>query len=398
MGLAVPCQTSPRAIEWRDTDLAGEWGYCVSTNVEHRWPNLDRGGSTVAPLGLMEETAQKIAGIIYRIADVEAVAITDRMRILAYTGGGCPHMRPGAPVQTQATRRVLDTGSLALVRDREELHCPDPDCPSPIQSAVVAPLHIGDRVVGAVKLYRTDPGEMPLYATRLAQGMSELLSLELSLGESERQRELLAEARLDALQAQIRPHFLFNVLNTVIATSRQDPDAARRLLTELSQFLRSTLSYHREQTTLAEDLAVVDLYLRLEGARFGSRVKATVDVDPSLLALPVPVLTLEPLVENAVTHGVAPREALDGIEGHVVIRARRRARGMVILVADNGVGISPERVHDVFQPRTGTGLGLGLWNVRERLQGRAGLRLKSRPGRGTVVRLSFPSATWGPPA
>lgn len=369
----------------------------MSTSLEDRWPDAAAGDSTPPP-GLTEETAHKIARIIYRIADVEAVAITDRVRILAYTGGGCPHMRPGAPVQTQATRRVLDTGTLALVRDREELHCPDPTCPSPIQSAVVAPLHVGHRVVGAVKLYRTDPGEMPAYATRLAQGMSELLSLELSLAESERQRELLAEARLDALQAQIRPHFLFNVLNTVIATSRHDPDAARRLLTELSQFLRSTLSDHREQTTLAEDLAVVDLYLRLEGARFGSRVNATVDVDPSLLALPVPVLTLEPLVENAVTHGVALRDARDGIEGHVLIRARRRARAVVILVADNGVGISAERVHDAFQPRAGTGLGLGLWNVRERLQGRAVLRLKSRPGRGTVVRLLFPSAALGPSA
>ncbi len=370
----------------------------MSTSLSDGLPDTGLGAGAVVPPGLTEETAQKIARIIYRIADVEAVAITDRVRILAYTGGGCPHMRPGAPVQTQATRRVLDTGTLALVRDREELHCPDPECPSPIQSAVVAPLHVGHRVVGAVKLYRTDPGEMPPYATRLAQGMSELLSLELSLAESERQRELLAEARLDALQAQIRPHFLFNILNTVIATSRQDPEAARRLLTELAQFLRSTLSDHRDQTTLAEDLAVVDLYLRLEGARFGSRVKATVDVDPSLLALPVPVLTLEPLVENAVTHGVAPRDAAGGIEGRVVIRARRRARGIVILVADNGVGMSAVRVHDAFQPRTGTGLGLGLWNVRERLLGRAALRLKSRPGRGTVVRLTFPLATLGPSA
>ena len=378
--------------------LAGEWGYCVSTHVRDRWPDTAERGSSGAPPGLTEDVAQKIARIIYRIADVEAVAITDRERILAYTGGGCPHMRPGAPVQTQATRRVLDTGTLALVRDREELHCPEPTCPSPIQSAVVAPLQVGHRVVGAVKLYRTDPGEMPPYATRLAQGMSELLSLELSLAESERQRELLAEARLDALQAQIRPHFLFNVLNTVIATSRQDPEEARRLLAELAQFLRATLSDHREQTTLAEDLAVVDLYLRLEGARFGSRVKATVDVDPSLLALRMPVLTLEPLVENAVTHGVVPREAMDGVEGHVWIRARRRAGRVVILVADNGVGISAARIHEAFQPRAGTGLGLGLWNVRERLQGRAVLRLKSRPGRGTVVRLSFPWALEGPPA
>lgn len=341
--------------------------------------------------GLTAAIARRIAGIVYDIAAVDAVAITDAHDILAYTGEGCPHMTPGRHVQTDATRRVLRSGRLEVVAEKAQLQCPMAGCPCPIQSAVIAPLVApGGEVVGTVKLYRREAGESPAWLTRLAAGMSRLLSLQIELEEAERERELLAEARLEALVAQIRPHFLFNMLNTVIATSRRDPDRARDLLAELARFLRSTLNQLGDRVTVAEDLEVVHLYLRLEQARFGDRIRASVQADPSCLGLQVPVLTLEPLVENAIAHGLAPKEG----PGWVEIRVHRRRAGMALVVADNGVGIPPARLLSLFQDDRGPGVGLA--NVHERLVRLlgpgAGLRVRSREGRGTVVRAWIPDA------
>lgn len=346
---------------------------------------------TLARQGLTADAARQIAGIVHRIAGVEAVAITDADIILAYEGEGCPHMSAGMPVQTRATRRVLQTGTMAVVRNKQELDCPVAGCPCPVQSAVIAPLSLDGKVVGSVKLYRSEPSEMPEYAQRLARGISELLSLQMHLAEAERQRELLTEARLEALQAQIRPHFLFNTLNTVIATSRDRPDEARELLTEFAQFLRQAISYQGDRTTVAADMHMVQAYLRLEQARFGDRLHTSVEVDARALELSIPVLTIEPLVENAVTHGLQPKDG----PGHLVVRIYRGTRFLHVVVADDGVGIQPERLLTLL---SGAGESvrpsLGLSNVHQRLTGlygkRAGLRIRSRVGQGTMVVAQVP--------
>jgi LytS/YehU family sensor histidine kinase len=339
--------------------------------------------------GLTAEVARRIAAIVYRIAAVDAVAITDADHILAYAGHGCPYMQPGMPVQTDATRRVLRTGTPEAVENKEAMHCPVAGCPCPVNSAVIAPLKAQGAVVGTVKLYRQESGQSPAWLTRLALGMSELLSLHIELEEAERERELLVQARLEALVAQIRPHFLFNTLNTIIATSRRDPDQARELLVELARFLRHTLDQMGDRVTVARDLEVVDLYLRLEQARFGDRIQVRMHVDPECLNREIPVLTLEPLVENAVVHGLAPKEG----PGRINVRVKCRRRHMLILVADDGVGMPASRLAQLFgeEPMSA---GVGLANVHERLVrwwgNDAGLRVRSRPGRGTVVLARLP--------
>lgn len=364
--------------------------------IDDPWASLTnsleirRQAAPFARHGLTEEAAQRIADIVFRIAEPEAVAITDTARILAYAGHGCPRMRPGGPVQTVATRRALQTGAISVARNKQELECPVPTCPCPIRAAVIAPLKWQGTVVGTVKLYRRELGQIPEYAMRLAVGMSELLSLQMELAEAERQRELLAQARLEALQAQIRPHFLFNTLNTIIATSRADPSQARELLVELAAFLRHSINYRGDRIKLAEEIGFVNLYLRLQHARYGDRIHTTVQVDPRALDASVPVLTLEPLVENAIVHGLAPKEG----PGRLVVDVRIRKDVLRILVMDNGVGMSATERRHVFEPGYGTGMGLGLANVNERLLGlygdAAGLVVRSRPARGTCVMVKIP--------
>ena len=340
--------------------------------------------------GLNEETAQKICEIIRDIAEVDAVAVTDRQTILGYAGLGCPFMVRHQPILTQATRNVLATGRLRLVTSKADFECPIAGCPCPLQAAVIAPLKVRDQVVGTLKLYRTDRNDIPGLIHRLGAGIAQLLSLQMELAEAERLRELAARARLEALQAQIRPHFLFNTLNTVLMFSRTDPDRARGLLVKLAEFLRRALTVRDEFIRLEDELEYVQMYLEIEQARFGENLRFRVRIDPRAFGCLVPVLTIQPLVENAVVHGLAPREG----GGRLTVAARVRGGHLHVVVADSGVGIPPEVRQEIFRPGVGKGMGLGLSNVNQRLVGlygeAYGLRVRSRPGRGTLVRLVVP--------
>jgi LytS/YehU family sensor histidine kinase len=341
------------------------------------------------PFDLTAETARRMAAIVHDIARVDAVAITDTSEILALAGQGCPNMQPGRRVQTDATRTALRTGRAAFVHTKRDLHCPVPGCPCPIHAAVIAPLKIRGYTVGTVKFYHHRPDLMPSFIMRLAMGISELLSLQLELEEAEHQRELLAQARLRALEAQIRPHFLFNTLTAIIATSRADPERARALLIEFAAFLRHTLHRHSSHATVAEELDFVRMYVRLEEARFGDRLRVAFRVDPATLDARLPVLTLQPLVENAIVHGIAPSDR----GGTLTVAVRRRGSSICLAVADDGVGFDPAALEGPSAAaRDG---GLGLDNVNQRLIGLCGrgarLRIRSRPGRGTVVAAHVPA-------
>ncbi|MGH9392588.1 MAG: sensor histidine kinase, partial [Terriglobales bacterium] len=203
----------------------------------------------------------------------------------------------------------------------------------------------------------------------------------------EAQRRLLVQARLDALTSQINPHFLFNTLNSVAALVRFDPDTARVMIVKLSNILRRMLRKHESFQPLREELAFLDDYLDIEVVRFGpEKLRVEKQIDAAALELLVPSMLLQPVVENSIRHGLAPKLA----GGQVVLRARRvgqREQERVELeVEDNGVGIAAEQVS--------AGHGIGLSNVRERLQvlfaGAASLDIRSRAGEGTLVRISLP--------
>ena len=196
--------------------------------------------------------------------------------------------------------------------------------------------------------------------------------------------ERLVRAELDALKLQLHPHFLFNTLNAVAAYVRSDPDTAERMIGRLSQLLRHTLdAAHVGEVTLAEELHVLGAYVDIEQVRFADRLRVCWDVEPEARDLLVPHLFLQPLVENAIRHGIAPRAA----EGTVTIVARRQARALLVAVRDDGVG---------FDAQTAAA-GVGLANTRSRLHHMYGaqqrLDVHASPGGGVRVEMRLPLRT-----
>jgi len=340
--------------------------------------------------GLTEVTARKTAEIIQKICEVPAIAITDKEKVLAYLGAGCENHRPGDKILTKATQYVIETGEHKIVHSVEELNCTKTDCDCPLSAGVIAPLKYGEEVVGTLKLYQTEHGQLPPHVVRLTIGLAQLLSMQMELSELDHQSQLVAEAKLEALHAQINPHFLFNTLNTIIMYSRRDPDKTRQLLIHLAEFFRKTLKRPGHFIPLSEELDCVRNYFVLEKARFGDKIQLVEDIDSSLLEYRIPVFSLQPLVENAVKHGITEKNG----NGTVTIRAKLKDDELHLSVIDDGVGIPPEKLENVLQPGYGSVTGVGLSNVHLRLQNlygeNKGLKINSRVGEGTEIHMQIP--------
>ncbi len=214
------------------------------------------------------------------------------------------------------------------------------------------------------------------------------IRIELKL---EEQKRLLLEARFEALQRQINPHFLFNTLNSIATLIRVRPEQARELIVKLASILRALLKDHDSYVPFREELNFTDDYLGIEVVRFGSeKLRIVKEIDPGTLELPVPSMLLQPLVENSIKHGLEPR--ISG--GTITLRSRLENGNLVIEVEDDGVGIAPDRA-----VRSGvltqSGNGIGMRNVRERLEvlygNAAEFEITSRPGRGTLITMQMPS-------
>ncbi len=339
--------------------------------------------------GLNTESARATAELLRRSLGLDAAAVVLPDRILAFAGAGFEHHREGMPNLTRFTQDALRTGRIATTRHRDDIGCPFPDCP--LSSAIIAPLVAGTSIVGALKLYHAWGTPFDERDERIAAGLARVFGVYLEIAELDARAQLVHEAELGALRAQISPHFLFNTLTTIAALTRIDALRAHDLLVDFADFFRHTLANHGELVTLREELEQTDRYTRFELARFGERLRIVHDVDASLLEARVPVLSIQPLVENAIGHGLAPR----GGDGTVTIRAHRTGQGATIAVADDGVGISPERLEHVLDVGVGEGLGIGLSNVDKRLRllfgADSALTVASSPGQGTTARFRIPA-------
>ena len=208
----------------------------------------------------------------------------------------------------------------------------------------------------------------------------------------EEQGRLLLEARLDALQRQINPHFLFNTLNSITSLVRLKPDLAREMIGKLANILRVLLKDREAFVPLHEELSFIDDYLAIEVVRFGEKLRVVKEIADETPNVVVPSMLLQPLIENSIKHGLEPR--ING--GTVTLRSRVVGDRLVLEVEDDGLGIPPERLvtEGPAAMLRRPGLGVGMRNVRERMQvlygGLATVEMNGRPGRGTQVMLSMP--------
>ncbi|UOR13982.1 sensor histidine kinase [Halobacillus amylolyticus] len=343
--------------------------------------------STVSYLrkGLTMDSAQKACQIIYDEVGVRAISMTDQEKILAHVGEADDHHKAGEVIQTRATKNVIHTGELIVAR-YEDINCSEPNCP--LGAAVIAPLKRRREVVGTLKFYVRSEKDVSNVLLELIQGLSALLGQQLEIAEAEKAQELAREAEVKALQAQVNPHFLFNSLNVIVSLTRTEPDRARSLLIALSKFFRQNLgATTKTWTSLKEELQHVKSYLTIEETRFVDRLHVKYDVDDRALDMKIAPLTLQPLVENCIKHGIKDQE--EDCEIH--IRIKSVEEGVKISIMDNGTGIDQARLKTLGNQEVESekGTGLGLFNVNKRLAHmhgeRSTLHITSEPGKGTEI-------------
>ncbi|NUR84830.1 MAG: histidine kinase [Nonomuraea sp.] len=356
--------------------LAFVLGYAVSRRRPELPDTGARDDATFATLqlaapslrgGLTRDSARKAVRHLRMLLGTEAVAITSTDAALAWDG--------------PCTDEVLTYARSALASGRAHVFADEP------QGAVVVPLTVDGEVVGTLAAYDDD---VTAGLVRTVTDVGAWVSGQLELAELDAARHRALAAEMRALRAQISPHFVYNALTTIASFVRTDPARARELLLDFADFARYALRRAHDFTTLADELTCVDRYLLLERARFGDKLRFTVQVAPEVLPVPVPFLCLQPLVENAIKHGTAGG-------GEVRVVARDAGPEAHITVEDDGTGMDPEHARRVLDddPRLpGNGIGLANVDVRMRqIYGDGyGLVVETSPGAGTKVRLRVPKS------
>ena len=333
--------------------------------------------------GLDSEAAQKICELLLPATPAIAVALTDREVVLGYAGYNAENNRPGRAIRTTATRETLEDGKPRILHKADDIGLPASS--ARINAAIVEPLYIGHSIEGTLKLYYRNGSHISQTQESIVHGLAELLGTQMAASALEEQKKLTTSMELKALQAQINPHFLFNTINTIAALIRTDPNKARELLREFAVFYRSTLEDSDDLIVLERELKQVERYFTFEIARFGEdRLRLEIDVEPEVRRLLVPSFMVQPLVENAVKHGMRA-------EGTLTVRISGTVEGdsVVIRVIDDGVGMSAETLATMTSKESDTGLGMAVRNVQSRIRGYFGpdsrMNISSTLGEGTTV-------------
>jgi len=382
--------TALAAALWAVLRLRGRRGIATA-GQRAAYEVLHTAGLAMEPLrtGLTPATAGKAARHLRALTGAAGLAVLGREELLALDGNGAHH---AAQLRTAADR-VIRTGR-STVLGLAELRCDRVDCL--VRGAVLAPLAGPDGAPAGALAAITE--QVP--APGLVQATLETAhwaGAQLALAELDSSRERLARAEVRALRAQISPHFIYNALTAIASFVRTDPERARDLILEFAEFTRYSFRAHGEFTTLAEELRSIDRYLTIERARFGDRLQVRLQIAPEVLPVSLPFLCLQPLVENAVRHGLSRKPGV----GTVSISARDEGAECRLTVEDDGVGMDPATLASgVAGVRAGDAereeyaQHVGLSNVDERLRSvfgdQFGLVVETGIGSGTKVSMRIP--------
>ncbi|MFE5670687.1 sensor histidine kinase [Agromyces sp. NPDC056523] len=358
--------------------------------VQSRELGTDAEQATYQTLHLASRAAKHLSG---DMTETDAARAAKQLRAmlaadtLALVMAGGPVAVDGDETLVAAAERLADE-AVASGKAQVERRVPAPWGET---DAAAAPIRAGDEVVGAVVAFapRVRAG-----LVRATGEVADWVAAQVELGELDASRAALAELEVRALRAQISPHFIYNSLNAIASFINTDPAKARELVLEFADFTRYSFRRHGDFTTVAEELRSIDSYLKLERARFGDRLKVTLQVAPEVLSTVIPFLSIQPLVENAVRHGLEAKEG----GGRITITAEDRGADAEITVEDDGVGIDPEVAAEVLAGGT-PGEHVGLRNVDARLRqvygDEHGLVVETNVGAGTLVRMRVPKSQPG---
>lgn len=337
--------------------------------------------------GIHSVDIQKISKLIYEMSEYTAVTITDSEKILAHEGIDTPRHKVGNPIVTGLTESILESGMTKVFRK-----CPEKQCSygshCPLKSVIIFPLIEEGQIIGTVKMYKSALQDMTTIDTKFAEGLAKFFETTLTLNKLEMSTQLVKDAELKALQAQINPHFLFNSLTVISSLCRIDPHKARDLVYHLSKFFRQNLSATGEYVHIMTEIEHVKSYVEIEKARLGDKLEVNYNIDEST-KLELPPLSLQPLVENAIKHGIYPKR----VAGKVTVEVCTSGDNTCIRISDNGVGMDRdtlERVRSLGSERTDS---IGLNNVINRFKGHFGnafnYRIDSQLDYGTTIEIEI---------
>ncbi len=303
------------------------------------------------------QSMRSVCDIIRSDIKADAVAITNKNQILAYVGVGEENYENGDDDISPTTAKAIAYGQIIIKNNDEAHRTPE------IHSMIVIPLWEKGEVTGTLKIYYRHAHRITWSLRAMAIGLSQIISTQLEVSRAEQLREMANKAELRALQSKINPHFLFNALNAISSSIRINPDTARQLISNLARYLRYNLELNDdEMIDIRKELYQIKDYIAIEQARFGDKLTVIYDIDEEVNGV-LPSLLIQPLVENAIVHGIHPCRG----KGVVTLSVRDQGDRLRISVRDTGHGISEEVVARVEKNEM-PGNKIGLLNVHHRVK------------------------------
>ncbi|WP_426712819.1 LytS/YhcK type 5TM receptor domain-containing protein [Cronobacter muytjensii] len=303
------------------------------------------------------ESLRQVCDIIRRDINADAVAITNTESVQAYVGVGEHNYQDNNDALSPTTQQAIHYGKIIIKNNDEAHRTPE------IHSMLVIPLWEKGVVTGTLKIYYCHAHQITSSLQEMAIGLSQIISTQLEVSRAEQLREMANKAELRALQSKINPHFLFNALNAISSSIRLNPDTARQLIFNLSRYLRYNIELKDdEQIDIKKELYQIKDYIAIEQARFGDKLTVIYDIDEEVNCR-VASLLIQPLVENAIVHGIQPCRG----KGVVTISIAQSGSRVRIAVRDTGHGIDPQIV-DQLDTNDMPVNKIGLINVHHRVK------------------------------
>ena len=345
--------------------------------------------------GTLEQAAQKICDMLLQFTTADAISMTDREKVLAYTGFLEEEYPQGQAIRSQVTKEVIQTGKGRVALSPDEIGFPGTS--DKINAAIVEPLDVAGETIGVIKLYFQDIAKLTLPQYMIALAYAKLISSQIAVFEAERQRDLNRVMELKMLQSQINPHFLFNTINTISSLTRTDVEKAREMLREFANFYRAILEQDPQSTTLREELENTRKYAYLQQMRFGEdRLQFNIDVDEELQdTFSLPSFVLQPVVENSILHGMPVKGVLN-----VEISGKVEGGKVIITLTDDGRGMDEATCQKLLEDtkKETEGLGLAMKNVHDRIKGHFGQQadiiVTSEIDKGTTTKFILPHSAF----
>ena len=307
------------------------------------------------------ENLSEVCKIIAEDLGAKATVITNKKEIIAGFSFDKDEIKK-ADIKSNNTRKVLKTGEAMLViKEDDEIIEDFLDISPHIKSCIILPLKEKNGISGTLKIFFDTAEKITDKNRYLMIGLSHLISTQMEISKVENLISLLKYSELKALQSQINPHFLFNVLNTMTSLIRTNPEKAREVTIDLSNYLRYNLDNNVKSVELIKELNQVDTYIKIEKVRFGDKLNILYDVDESLYNFQIPSLIIQPLVENSIKHGILKKRD----NGCVKIIIKKIDKDIEVVIEDDGVGIEQTVIDNLDKQIQEN---IGLKNVHQRLK------------------------------